>query len=393
MKIKTLANFNIIIPILIAIFNIFLMLNPTEMIFAAKEGLQLWFNQVLPALLPFVIGANLLAKLGFIHFIGALMSPLMVPLFKVPGAGAFALLTGFTSGYPMGAKAVAHLRETGQIRQHEAHRLLAFSNNAGPLFVVGFIGAGLFDSAKLGYVLLISHIISALGIGLGVRFLFHGDSSDHHRQASGLKQAFHEYQTFRDIHYKGFGHVLGTSIKNAMEAMLLIGGFIIVFCVVIKALEISGLFAMLRYFSSTNDLYTYSFITGFAAGLLEVANGAKIIAQGGTPNSATLSITAALISFGGFSVHGQTAHFLRNTDIKFMPYLAAKCLHAITAGGICLFITSYIVVPAAVLTTPIFAKSFFQKLASASYDFALLVTIMGIMAFCFSYVISYRKGL
>jgi len=280
------------------------------------------------------VGVNLLAGLGFIHFMGALAAPVMVPIFKVPGAGAFALLTGLTSGYPMGAKAVAYLRETKQISKQEAQRLISFSNNAGPLFVIGFVGAGLFNSVKLGYILLISHVAAAMLVGLTVRFLstpeYLSSVEPKKKEEGGLSWAFKKYQNFHQNHYRGFGQALGSSIKNAMESMVLIGGFIIVFCVVIKALEIGGLFDML---SQQGD--------GFAAGLLEVANGAKIVAHGGPPTPEALATTAAIISFGGFSVHGQTAHFIRDTDIKFAPYLAAKAVQALVAGIICLIITAH----------------------------------------------------
>ena len=43
-----------------------------------------------------------------------------------------------------------------------------------------------------------------------------------------------------------------------------------------------------------------------------------------------------LISFGGLSVHGQTAHFLKGADIKFLPYLGAKVLQATLSAAICL---------------------------------------------------------
>ena len=319
---------SLIIPIIIALFNIFLVMHPVEMVAAATDGVQLWFNNVLPALLPFVVGANLLAGLGFIHFLGAIMSPVMTPLFKVPGAGAFALLTGLTSGYPMGAKAVAQLRETGQISRLEAQRLIAFTNNAGPLFIVGFVGTGLFGSARAGYLMLVSHIVAAVGVGLVFRFLWQEESAYAHKGA--LREAFLQYEKFRKDNETGFGHVLGNSVKNAMESMVLIGGFIILFCVVIKALEIGGLFYL---FSNMSQI-----AGGFTSGLIEVANGAKMIARGGPPNQAALAATVAIISFGGFSVHGQTAHFLRQTDIKFGPYLLAKCLQACTAGAVCWFL-------------------------------------------------------
>ena len=223
----------------------------------------------------------------------------------------------------MGAKAVAHLRQTGQVSKSEAQRLIAFSNNAGPLFVVGFVGAGLFGSATLGYTLLVSHVAAAILVGLTVRF-FAKDQPDTGR--GGLSQAFKKFEEFRQNQYEGFGSALGSSVKNAMESMVLIGGFIIVFCVIIKALEVVGLFGM-EWEGS-----------GIVAGLLEVANGAKMIAQGGSPNAAALAATSAIISFGGFSVHGQVAHFIKDTDIKIGPYLAAKVLQAFAAALICLSI-------------------------------------------------------
>ena len=290
------------------------------MIAAAREGLMLWFNQVLPSLLPFVVGANLLAGLGFIHFLGVLAAPVMVSFFKVPGAGAFALLTGLSSGYPMGAKAVAYLRNTRQIRQQEAQRLIAFSNNAGPLFIIGFVGTGLFSSTRVGYVLFASHIASAVVVGLIFRIFGEKPKLTY----GGLSRAFEEYQNFRRKEYEGFGTVFGASVKNAMEAMVLIGGFIIVFSVLIKTLEMGGFFKLFGNF------------TGLFAGIIEVANGARILAQTGSPNSASVIIAAALISFGGLSVHSQTAHFLKDTDIKFAPYLLAKVLQAIISAFICL---------------------------------------------------------
>ena len=322
MKEKLSSNFVIIIPCLVILFNMFLVLNPAEMIAAAREGLLLWFNQVLPSLLPFVVGANLLAGLGFIRFLGVLAAPLMIPLFKVPGAGAFALLTGLSSGYPMGAKAVAHLRMTRQIRQQEAQRLLAFSNNAGPLFIVGFVGTGLFGSARIGYILLASHIVAAFIVGLIYRFF--GEKTEVAK--GGLKRAFEEFHSFRQTEYEGFGSVFGASVKNAMETMVLIGGFIIFFSVLIKTFEMGGLFGLFGNF------------TGLIAGVIEVANGARIIAQAGAQNPAAVIFAAALISFGGLSVHSQTAHFLRGTDIKFLPYLFAKVLQAVVSAVICLIL-------------------------------------------------------
>ncbi|MFW5981083.1 MAG: sporulation integral membrane protein YlbJ, partial [bacterium] len=55
---------------------------------AAIEGLDIWWTVVFPSLLPFFIIAEILMGLGVVHFLGALLEPLMRPVFKVPGVGA-----------------------------------------------------------------------------------------------------------------------------------------------------------------------------------------------------------------------------------------------------------------------------------------------------------------
>ena len=64
---------------------------PEESFRASFNGLKIWWNIVLPALLPFFIAAEIMMGLGVVHFMGTLLEPVMRPIFKVPGVGAFAL--------------------------------------------------------------------------------------------------------------------------------------------------------------------------------------------------------------------------------------------------------------------------------------------------------------
>ena len=84
----------------------------------------------------------------------------MRPLFCVPGEGAFAFIMGIISGYPTGAKIVIDFRKQGICTKAEAERLLAFTNNSGPLFIVGTIGISLFANTTTGFLLLITHILA-----------------------------------------------------------------------------------------------------------------------------------------------------------------------------------------------------------------------------------------
>ncbi len=63
----------------------------------------------------------------------------MKPIFNVPGIGAYAFIMGIISGYPVGAKIVTEFRKNGECSKVEAERLLSFSNNSGPLFIIGTV--------------------------------------------------------------------------------------------------------------------------------------------------------------------------------------------------------------------------------------------------------------
>ena len=60
----------LIIAVIVFVFNIFLLIFPQVVLPAAREGLLLWFNNVLPSMLPFMIATNMLISLGFAQALG-----------------------------------------------------------------------------------------------------------------------------------------------------------------------------------------------------------------------------------------------------------------------------------------------------------------------------------
>ncbi|HBG22387.1 MAG TPA: sporulation integral membrane protein YlbJ, partial [Peptococcaceae bacterium] len=106
---------------------------------AAQRGLQTWWEIVVPSLLPFFIIAELLMNLGFVAFLGTLMDPAMRPLFNLPGSSGFILAVSYLSGFPLCAILCNKLRRENQCTKDEGERLLAFTSNASPLFMLGAI--------------------------------------------------------------------------------------------------------------------------------------------------------------------------------------------------------------------------------------------------------------
>ncbi len=316
----------IIIPLIVAIFNVLLVIFPQQILQGSKEGLTLWFNNVLPSLLPFIIGTNLLIGLGVVSFLGTLLEPVMQPLFGVSGCGGYALITGMTSGYPMGLKTVANLREINQLTQTEAQRLAGFVNNGGPLFIIGVVGVGMFNCEAAGYFILTAHYSASIITGLLLKYYKKTKPVQTNEKPNLFAAAVKNMRTTIKNDGRGFGKILSDSIKNSLETIAMIGGFIILFSVVVKIFEITnvstGIAAMLGLQGSEET------VKGLLVGLTEITNGAKLISQPGLTRE-SLVLCAAIIAFGGFSIHAQSVSFIRNTDIKTSIYLLCKFITAV----------------------------------------------------------------
>jgi sporulation integral membrane protein YlbJ len=381
----------LIIPIIVIIFNVLILLFPTYILKASKDGLLLWFNTVLPSLLPFVIGTNLLVNLGAVTFVGTLLEPIMKPLFGVSGAGGFALITGMTSGYPMGAKTVSELRQKNHITQVEAQRLISFTNNSGPLFIIGAIGIGMFSSAKIGYFILLVHYTSAIITGLIFKYYKYKPMQIQYDNTNIFNKALENMHLSRQSDPKTFGTILGDSVNNAMHTMLTIGGFIVLFSVIVKMLEVTNFLYLLTLFFS-NSYYSLdidkNIITGFFVGIVEITNGSKILSLA-SHSKLQLLLVCAIVSFGGFSIYAQTICFTNKTDINSLVYIASKLLHSfisILIGFLLYPLFNFdLIVPVSLNVMPI------NKLMISSLLFIFSLLIIAIIILIFNFICFLNK--
>ena len=127
------------ISIIFVLFIICLVIFSKSNLTAAKNGLKLWANNVVPSLLPFFIATNLLSHTNVIKYVSKACNKFMRPIFNVPGECAYAFILGLISGYPVGAKIVTDLKDNNLCTTEEAERMLCFTNNSGPLFIIGTV--------------------------------------------------------------------------------------------------------------------------------------------------------------------------------------------------------------------------------------------------------------
>lgn len=136
MKKKGLSLF---IPVSLILILLFMLICPLAALEGAKTALLVWFQTLLPSLLPFMIISSLLVSTGSAVFCTALIHPLFRHLFKTSREGTFALVTGFLCGFPMGAKILGDFLKEKKITISEGDFLLCFCNNFSPMFVLSFL--------------------------------------------------------------------------------------------------------------------------------------------------------------------------------------------------------------------------------------------------------------
>lgn len=291
----------------------------------------MWADSVLPALLPFFIATELLSYTNIIASLGKFLNRFMRPLFNVPGEGAFAFIMGIISGYPVGAKIVTKFREDNICTKEEGERLLAFTNNSGPLFIVGTVGISLIGDTKIGILLLCTHIFACITVGLIFRFWKCNGKS-------GSRNSFVEKTntSVKNVSFSNLGEVLTISIMNSINTIVMIGGFVVLFSVIVSILQNSNVLELTAIFIQPIFNFfniPHDFCVGFLTGIIELTNGIKDITSITTRNfSIVIVLCAFLLGFGGISVLLQVFSIVSKSDISIKPYIFGKILHGTFAA-------------------------------------------------------------
>ncbi len=308
--------------IIFLLFTISLILFSDSNLLAAQNGLALWATKVLPCLFPFFVATELLCKTNFTYILGKFLNKFMRPIFNVPGESAIALILGTISGYPIGAKVVCNLKKDKIISKIEAERLIAYTNNSGPLFILATVGISLFANKKIGGILLISHIFSSLLVGYFFRFW-----KKEKLETSFKEMKFNEKNI--PIKISNFGEILGNAIKSSISNILSIGGFIVLFSVIMSILNTSGIVNLISNFLGIFSI-PEEISSALFTGIIELTNGVNLTSNL-YENYHLLSIllTSFLLGFGSFSVLLQVYSIISKENISIKPYILGKFLHGI----------------------------------------------------------------
>lgn len=299
---------------------------------SSLDGLNLWYNVVCPALLPFFICVEILISLGVVNFLGAIFQPFMSFLFNIPGEGAFVFIMSIASGYPVGAKIVANLRKENICTKIECQRMISLCSTSGPLFIIGAVSIGMLKNPSIASTLLFSHYLSAISIGLLMRFYKKNTNNLKNFCCSNPLTLIFEYKK-KDS--RPLGQIIVESVNNSINLILMIGGYIILFSVISNILQQTDIFSIIT--NSINLIFpsinTSSDICSvFFTGILEVTNGIKECIPLSISYTVKIALISFFIGFGGLSINAQVSGIIYDTDINFSIYFILKIIQGAIAS-------------------------------------------------------------
>lgn len=168
-----------------------------------------------------------------------------------------------------------------------------------------------------------------------------------------------------------FGSALKDAIQNGINTTLSIGGFIIIFSVVISLIKNSSYIYAIFKQLGTQLNFSYEAVYYLFLGSVEITNGCSSISTLSIPIDIKLGIISFLCSFSGLAIIAQVSSFVSNTKANYPKYVLLKLIQ----GIISFFITYFLikVIPSSIYASNIKINS---QLNTYVYFCPLLIIIL-----------------
>ncbi len=308
---KATNSFNQFLFTLLCIYLTALLLcYPAIALDYASTGLNLWFQKMIPTLLPFMILSGVMIRMNLTEHFARLLHPLLHRLFGTTLNGSYTVVMGFLCGFPMGARVIGELRQNNKISIAEAEYLLAFCNNIGPIFFLSFVIP----------VLRLGRIALPLGIMYGVPLLYGVLLYRLHYRKKASFTPLCQKNDIPSASYRSgtskasFLSAIDSSVVSGLIGIAKLGGYMVFF-------NLLNIITVPMKNLPDNLLYFYNCI-------LEITSGINRSGQ-----SFTLPILI-LLPFGGFSCIAQTYSMIQGCGLSMGKYVFHKTVQTVIT---CLF--------------------------------------------------------
>lgn len=306
---------------------VFLLLHPGEGLASARAGMTLWLNTLLPTLLPFMILTGVLIHTKGIEKILSPLKPVFRFFLGTDVYGGYVFILGMVCGYPMAARLASDLYETGRISKIEALYLTTFCSSASPVFIITYLGHLCLNNripVPVLFFILFSGNMAAMVIFRFAVFRNHKIFPSNVTKKAKPDTCYEKKETSEA---DSPGVILDVSIMNGFETITRLGGYILLFSIVISCL---------RHYWKPDSPAGYLML-----GSVELTTGLCQIATSTLSSDQKSFCALTLTSFGGFCVMAQTRSLLHK-EVPFRFYIEGKLINAFFTAGLSLVFSKII---------------------------------------------------
>lgn len=261
------------------ILMIIMLTTPKIVATGVKNGLILWYEGLVPSLLPYMIIGNIVIKSG------------------VATNGVYCIFSGLFFGYPSCAVNSLLMVKEGQLDKNYANFCICSFNNISPAFIIGYVCIGLYNNTNMILPILslfyISLLLSTITIKL---FLF--------RKCNVVFDT-HPIQKNSNI------NILSSSILLAAKNITLLAGYIIIFSIL-------------------SQYIIYIPYSRYFMPFFEVCTGIPFASD-------NLPLVMSALTFGGISGIFQTFGVDTEGIISKKKYIYSKAISGLTGFLVALF--------------------------------------------------------
>lgn len=267
----------------------------------ARAGLMLWFHDVLPLLLPFMLLSNL--------FVLKIRTKKTGAAYAIP----VLFLLGLLCGYPLGAKMASDFTKEGYIKSSTAAILLPLCNNISPMFLSGYIGHTILkDQFPFWFLLAVLYVPYVL-VTSSAFLILH--TINKHKQTSGYLTKYIPQQS-----------------TSTQANDLLLQSVIQITYVGLYIMICSILFALVCAIPNLP-----SDVSTVLCGILEITQGSTVLAASTFSPACKTALILACTSFGGISAFLQTLQVTKQSGLSMIYYFVVKCICGCMTG-LCMYL-------------------------------------------------------
>lgn len=276
---------NLLLIVFFVFLEIFFLSNPKLIIESFNKNTNICLYSLLPTMFISCLFSQILINLKLENYIPKTIKNIFKYLFNVSDKDVSIIILSMISGYPNNANL---LKDNVNL-----NNIINYTNFVNPIFLIATVGYLYLKDIKLSIIILISHYISNIILGIILR----KNNIINNKYTNKINN------NFLNIYYN--------AIKNTVITVSIIFANILFFSFVLS---------IFKYFISINPI-----IDSILYGLLEFSSGIYNITHLNNIKFINGLIITIIITFASLSIHMQIINL--NKKIKYSKYLKYRFIN------------------------------------------------------------------